>query len=271
MNAVLPIDEDGIDKVYFLQRMEDKLPPADVQEYLWRVRHEVEEIPQVVVSDVNPRDYDKRQTIRVPVLKDCSIVSDPAHLPSEEWKSFVLAEFAEIRQLIRRWQAIRSEESSIEEHAQVPRQSDEAGWMRFFYGRDLDTDTEVKDAPMEIDAECSTDRTEHTGSPPYLRLALQFDQILTRKLLMYQVEWLETIQLTKEHAVWIFALLARLDRPTSADVSAIIRQLLRRCWNLRNEMTGQNDTYLKCINILICITGEYFGQYHDIEDKVFAR
>nr|CCA21951.1 conserved hypothetical protein [Albugo laibachii Nc14] len=264
MNAVLPIDEDGIDQEYFIKRMEDRLPPADVQEYLWRVCFEAEEIPEVVVSDVNPRDYDKRQTTCLPVLKDCCSVSDPTHLPSEQWKSYLLAEFAEVRQLIKRWQAIRSQEINTEERAQVPRQSDEAGWMRFFYGRDLDAQ---EDATMEIDEESSADNTEYNGSPPYLRLALQFDQILTRKLLMYQVEWLETLQLTKEHALWIFALLARLDRPTSADVSAIIRQLLRRCWKLRNELNGEDDTHLKCLNAIICISGEYFGQYSDVEDK----
>jgi survival of motor neuron protein-interacting protein 1 len=95
-------------------------------------------------------------------------------------------------------------------------------------------------------------------------LIIQLDQVITRRLLEYQTEWLESEELSRARAVWIYALLARLDKPVYANVAATIRQLLRRCWELRGKIKDGKDTRLKPLNVIITLTGEFFSQLHEI-------
>ncbi|TMW55935.1 hypothetical protein Poli38472_008583 [Pythium oligandrum] len=270
MAAALPVDEETVDVQAILRRMQQGLPPADVQEYLWRVRIEAEGIPNVVVSDVDPRQYDTKQTANMPAMPDLRHVSNNALLPTDEWKENLLADFAELRQLIARWQELGPPENepSLEDNAvlkralrtAVPRMNDEDGWRTFFFGK----------APVSPNTPASPGAGDDEmngsfGTPPHLRLLLQFDQVLTRRLLTYHTEWLETTEaVSRARAAWIYALLARLDKPVHAEVAAMIRQLLRRCWQLRNDLQDTTDTLLKPLNILISITGDFFGQLEEM-------
>uniref|UniRef100_K3WHS7 Gem-associated protein 2 n=1 Tax=Globisporangium ultimum (strain ATCC 200006 / CBS 805.95 / DAOM BR144) TaxID=431595 RepID=K3WHS7_GLOUD len=279
MAAVLPVDgADSVDIQAIVRRMQQGLPPADVQEYLWRVRIEAEGIPDVVVSDVDPRQFDANQTANMPSLPSFADTSvDAKLLPTDDWKYALLADFAELRQLIARWQELGPPDTEPQDamdlldgdaagkgdtfleptlRTAVPRMSDEDGWKAFFFGK--------PDSAID-------------GTPPHLRLLLQFDQVLTRRLLAYHTDWLEddVVLLSRARAVWIYALLARLDKPVHAGVAATIRQLLRRCWLLRNELSSSyssdsNDDSvwalrLKSLNVLITITGDFFAQLHEPE------
>ena len=52
---------------------------------------------------------------------------------------------------------------------------------------------------------------------PHLRVVLQLDQVSTRRLLGNHVQWAkEDKRVTLSAACWIFALLARVDKPISA-------------------------------------------------------
>lgn len=98
---------------------------------------------------------------------------------------------------------------------------------------------------------------------PDSEVLLQFDQVLTQKLLGYQVDWLENSLVTPQHAKWVYGLLARLEKPLHRDSVAVIRQLYRRCCYLRKMLSIDNadfDTALASLNVLIVITGAYFGQ-----------
>ncbi|KAF1333544.1 Gem-associated protein 2, partial [Globisporangium splendens] len=275
MAAVLPVDgADSVDIQAIVRRMQQGVPPSDVQEYLWRVRIEAEGIPDIVVSDVDPRQFDANQTANMPSLPSFADTSvDAKLLPTDGWKHALLADFAELRQLIVRWQELgppETEPSAMDPidgdgdkgdgfveptlRTAVPRMSDEDGWKAFFFGK--------PDSAID-------------GTPPHLRLLLQFDQVLTRRLLAYHTDWLEEegVLLSRARAVWIYALLARLDKPVHAGVAATIRQLLRRCWLLRNEFSSSDDDddddvwalRLKSLNVLITITGDFFAQLHEHE------
>ncbi|GLD94281.1 hypothetical protein PINS_up002892 [Pythium insidiosum] len=224
MAAALPVDDESVDVEAILQRMKQGIPPADVQEYLWRVRLEAEGIPDVVVAtNVDPRQYDVKQTANMPAIDAFEAVVDPAMEPADEWRQNLLAEFAELRQLIARWQEIGppNVESDATDPSQavplrtnVPRMNDQDGWHTFFFGRTPNDSEPTDSAPLDH------------GTPPHLRLLLQFDQVLTRRLLAYHTNWLEDMSaLSRARAVWIYALLARLDKPAHADVAAMLRQL----------------------------------------------
>jgi hypothetical protein len=105
-----------------------------------------------------------------------------------------------------------------------------------------------------------------TGSekvPPSTSLMLQFDQVLTAKLLAYHVEWLEHLHLTPIRSQWLYSLLARIEKPVHQDSVAMIRQLYRRCSFLRSTLSVNSEIFdqeLAFLNVLITIGGSYFGQ-----------
>ncbi|CAI5701148.1 unnamed protein product [Peronospora effusa] len=259
MSAALHVEGAGASDLQLIRRrMRQGLPPQDVQEYLWRVRIEAEGIPDVVVApDINPRQFDAQQTSNMPKLQSFGLqATDPERVPHDKWEKEVLADFAELRQLLARWEAIGPPKAETLKpgdvpieilRTNVPRMSDEDGWIAFFFGKS---------------------GTETAATPPHLRLLLQFDQVLTRRLLDYHATWLsdEMMSLSRARAVWIYALLARLDKPVHAGVAATIRQILRCCWTLRCDLEAPSDLQLKSLNILIVITGDFFGQLHDLEE-----
>lgn len=72
---------------------------------------------------------------------------------------------------------------------------------------------------------------------PAIPVLLQFDQVLTQKLLKYLIDYLENIPIYSfGTGIWIYALLARIEKPIHRDMVASIRQLYRRCCELRNEL-----------------------------------
>lgn len=281
MAAALPVEGEGsVDVQAIAERMRLGIPPEDVQEYLWRVRIEAEGIPDVVVAaDIDPRRFDAQQTPNMPAIPSFAAVANERVMPTQQWKDELLADFVELRQLIARWEAIgppATEPGSSDEQREtikrtnVPRMSDEDGWQAFFFGK-----------PSGSSPGSSPSLTSMGGTPPHLRLLLQFDQVLTRRLIDYHTAWLEGVErLSRARAVWIYALLARLDKPVHAGVAATIRQLLRRCWQLRSDLDIPSETperqldkdeddrkarelSLKSLNVLITIAGDFFGQLHD--------
>ncbi|PNW79194.1 hypothetical protein CHLRE_09g405650v5 [Chlamydomonas reinhardtii] len=59
---------------------------------------------------------------------------------------------------------------------------------------------------------------------------------------------------------WLFALAAVLERPVPPDVSAALRELVRRCCALRAGLSRSDDPSLPRLNVLLAVAGGYFGQ-----------
>eukprot|EP01120_Amphizonella_sp_Union-15-10_P000874 TRINITY_DN10925_c0_g1_i1.p1 TRINITY_DN10925_c0_g1~~TRINITY_DN10925_c0_g1_i1.p1 ORF type:complete len:119 (-),score=19.77 TRINITY_DN10925_c0_g1_i1:301-657(-) len=71
-------------------------PPTNGLEYLKSVRWEAKQLPNVFVSNINPRDYDEKQTrygIPPPVPKGCLE-------PNKKWKKEFIESFKNLRQRI---------------------------------------------------------------------------------------------------------------------------------------------------------------------------
>lgn len=133
-----------------------------------------------------------------------------------------------------------------------------------------DADSDVDDAPQYHSWDGS-----HSVNPA-LSLILQFDQVLTQKLLAILIDYLDaedevsgaTPSLSPLCGQWLYSLLARVEKPLHRDVVASIRQLYRRCCVLRNQLplkhqdTASEDFQLDlaALNTLISISGYYFGQ-----------
>jgi Survival motor neuron (SMN) interacting protein 1 (SIP1) len=79
---------------------------------------------------------------------------------------------------------------------------------------------------------------------------------------MFNTHWFESSgSLSTSRSRWIYALLARLETPVYQDTVAILRQLYRRCCLLRAGLgKGEVEEQLARLNILIVLTGAFFGQ-----------
>mmetsp|Transcript_12465 Transcript_12465/g.25524 ORF Transcript_12465/g.25524 Transcript_12465/m.25524 type:complete len:480 (+) Transcript_12465:314-1753(+) len=131
------------------------------------------------------------------------------------------------------------------------------------------------------------------GYEPTTSLLLQLDQVLTRALFHHHVhyfcEW--KFPLTRQRVSWVYALLARLEKPWHRDECCAVRRVLRECcsrrWELiipitvtskSTEMLSNDDKQksvgadkdktdykenierLASLNTLIAICGIYFEQ-----------
>lgn len=88
--------------------------------------------------------------------------------------------------------------------------------------------------------------------------------MLVQRLLYLHAQWLSRRPLlTVPHGQWLYGLLARLEKPLHNDTAALVRDIYRRCCALRAALEPEKvsfPTSLAAVNVLISITGCYFGQ-----------
>ncbi|XP_044022504.1 gem-associated protein 2 isoform X4 [Siniperca chuatsi] len=65
---------------------------------------------------------------------------------------------------------------------------------------------------------------------------------------------------------WLYALLACLEKPLLPEAHSSIRQLARRCAQIRSKLESQEDEHLPALNLLICLVARYFEQ-NDLADQ----
>lgn len=118
----------------------------------------------------------------------------------------------------------------------------------------------------------------NTRQLPTTALLLQFDQVLTQRLLDLHAQWLVDYDPTRPlelrglaeaedglelRGQWLYGLLARLEKPLYHQAAAVVRRLFRCCCELRARLSKQSGTFsadLAALNVLISICGSYFGQ-----------
>lgn len=123
-----------------------------------------------------------------------------------------------------------------------------------------------------------------SGYTPTTSLLLQLDQVLTRVLFHHHVHYLceWKFPLSHQRATWIYALLARMNKPWHRDECCAVRRVLRECCSRRYELslpttsstatkndnnnnsTNEEDDkkweQLAMLNTLIAVTGVYYEQ-----------
>ena len=93
------------------------------------------------------------------------------------------------------------------------------------------------------------------GTLPSVRLLLQFDFVMTQRLVAMHVRWLDSCALSHNRALWLYALLARLHKPLHRDTCAVLRQLVKRLLALRDSCEEP-----AALNALLVLAGRYFDQ-----------
>lgn len=137
-------------------------------------------------------------------------------------------------------------------------------------GDEEEDDDEDSVLSMEIDNLDDQQKASWEGEInhlPTIPLLMQFDQVLTQRLLEHLIEYFEEEKIMSERLFqWIYCLLARVEKPIHRDVVASIRQLYRTCCNIRAKLQEDSSDFeknLAGLNLLITLTGYYFGQSED--------
>jgi hypothetical protein len=123
----------------------------------------------------------------------------------------------------------------------IPHVKDTAKWKDIIYGPEAHKKLESAGAPLSgTSAAAATPAPAALGLPqnvlPVLSLLLHLDERTVNALLSQQIRWACKRPVTHLSGAWLYGLLARLEKPLDADVCADIRQLRRRCMELRAEL-----------------------------------
>lgn len=101
---------------------------------------------------------------------------------------------------------------------------------------------------------------EDIVNSPTLSTVLGIEPVARVSMLKKRIKLAEDMtSLSKNDCLWLFALCAAVDTPLNADTSAALRDLLRKCANLRAEKLELDDEVVM-LNVLATIAGKYFGQ-----------
>lgn len=94
----------------------------------------------------------------------------------------------------------------------------------------------------------------------FIKTVLAMDQVCVAAVLQRYIQQFHDMPSpSRAQCLWLFALTARLEKPIHADMGASMRALLRKVCALRAGLQRADDD-LAQYNILIAITGAYFGQ-----------
>lgn len=296
MEQVLPFKKVAYD--YSVTQTGD-VSNMSAEEYISWVRDQAESLPDVTRVDIDLSTFSTNRTNYIPVVDDACLCSEKL-LPSEEWENDCVKDFSDLRLYMtslaeqdmtrerkvvvpqlkdkNAWNkfcfGIEYVDSAISISCAI-KKNDMADDVQLTKKKqeltqvldelsdcDDDDDDGFNEANAINEAISSTLWHGLANVPPSFGLMLQIDHVMTQRVFKYHVEWLESTEnnLTSYRTFWIYALLARIEKPLHKDTVFLIRKLYKICSKLRSVITDEADGSLPDLNLLITITGIYFGQ-----------
>eukprot|EP01029_Cantina_marsupialis_P020430 TRINITY_DN47896_c0_g1_i1.p1 TRINITY_DN47896_c0_g1~~TRINITY_DN47896_c0_g1_i1.p1 ORF type:complete len:307 (+),score=57.82 TRINITY_DN47896_c0_g1_i1:109-1029(+) len=217
-------------------------PPRSAEEYLARVRYQNKRMADVFVSEISDAkreelgDQTSKQTVKKPSpakLATSNIAASP------RWKRHVASSFTDLRQYLFKCASERSKRD-LPTLPHLPRKRATEEWLELCFGKD--------DKP---------------GYPPSTNLISAIDQPFCRTILKLHVDRLETQEYSLEAAAWLYALMARLDKPVPSGTTASLRYLYRILSDKRIELVCCRFFYDMVANK--CNISVFFVQHEDPE------
>jgi survival of motor neuron protein-interacting protein 1 len=217
----------------------------------------------------------------------------PTTIDANEWTKSIILNFENLRGYLERCKA-QGVGGKQTNRIPLPTMKDRASWHIFcvgideasgntdgYYGDeydDRDGDNEIqKHMKQDKKIEQSSLEKEEQQHPwrinlptdgyePKVRLLLQMDQVMIRRVLSHLTHYVHlgwSIR-TGRRAEWIYALLARLEKPVHRDDAAVLFSLLKDLTLARSKIDfnrkGVNRKNLAKLNALIALIGVYFEQ-----------
>ncbi|XP_044022502.1 gem-associated protein 2 isoform X2 [Siniperca chuatsi] len=220
-------------------------PPRNPREYLRQVQLEASLCPEVVVAQIDPKKLKKKQTVNASVA-GCH-AAPVGFSPSLSWQQQQVSNFSDVRQNITKNRKHWSSQT-LDDNVLMPKQTDEEGWKRFCLGETVYLGT----------SSCQTDAKPEP--------ALDYSKSTVLMVLEILISWFEEREFVPQLGCWLYALLACLEKPLLPEAHSSIRQLARRCAQIRSKLESQEDEHLPALNLLICLVARYFEQ-NDLADQ----
>ncbi|XP_045424188.1 gem-associated protein 2 isoform X2 [Lemur catta] len=211
------------------EAFDPSVPPRTPQEYLRRVQIEAAQCPDVVVAQIDPKKLKRKQSVNI-----SSVNKHRSH-----WKS-----------------------QQLDSNVTMPKSEDEEGWKKFCLGERLCAEGAIGPATNESPG---IDYVQ-IGFPPLLSIVSRMNQATVTSVLEYLSNWFGERDFTPELGRWLYALLACLEKPLLPEAHSLIRQLARRCSEVRLLVDSKDDERVPALNLLICLVSRYFDQ-RDLADE----
>jgi survival of motor neuron protein-interacting protein 1 len=208
------------------------------------------------------------------------------HLPKtenvNEWTTLVVSNFERLRGYLERSKT-QGFGGKLSARMPLPTMKDRSSWHVFCVGMDEASgnsgayfaDEYGYDDKRHKDHEKTTEELQSwrsnipvDGYEPSVCLLLQIDQVMIRRVLSHLIYYVNlgwsVTSGTGRRAEWIYALLARLEKPVHRDDAAVLFGLLKNLTLARSKIDfskAEKDTCnLAKLNVLIVLVGVYFEQ-----------
>uniref|UniRef100_A0A2R9CIG3 Gem-associated protein 2 n=1 Tax=Pan paniscus TaxID=9597 RepID=A0A2R9CIG3_PANPA len=227
------------------------VPPRTPQEYLRRVQIEAAQCPDVVVAQIDPKKLKRKQSVNIS-LSGCQPAPE-GYSPTLQWQQQQVAQFSTVRQNVNKHRS-HWKSQQLDSNVTMPKSEDEEGWKKFCLGEKLCADGTVGPATNE--------------SPGIDYVQVRAVATVT-SVLEYLSNWFWRKRLYSRIGSigrWLYALLACLEKPLLPEAHSLIRQLARRCSEVRLLVDSKDDERVPALNLLICLVSRYFDQ-RDLADE----
>jgi len=96
---------------------------------------------------------------------------------------------------------------------------------------------------------------------PTLTMLRNMDAVARAATLRNYIDMIQSLDsLSRNNCLWLFALCVAVDAPLDAETCASLRSLLHKCATILITKSEMDDEVVM-LNILMAISGRYFGQY----------
>ena len=275
------------------------LATMDASEYLAMVSEQANNMPEVFIApdsptNESPKGIKRRRhpnaaidgsaaSLSYLVSSRASLTPPPtkAHLPqNSSWMNKTISNFERLRHYLEHCEA-NGIGSKMTNRLPVPAMKDRSGWHVFCVGEDEACGNvgSYYDDHADDDKDSTENATEKNvadqvpnwresvpngGHPPLIPLVLQMDQVMVRRVLShlshYVMEGYSPV--SSQRSAWIYALLARLERPIHRDDAAVLFGLLKELTRVRAalEVVNKDRADLAVLDTLIVLIAIYFEQ-----------
>ncbi|RIA92639.1 survival motor neuron interacting protein 1-domain-containing protein [Glomus cerebriforme] len=233
-----------------------KRPPATGEEYLRMVRLEANKRPTVVIAKnqiTKSKEVRMAGWVKRGWANQTELDNQNSNSVNEEWEKIFLMKFDLIRQRLEKHIQRTLKSSRNKSSIKLPTRNDEAGWLKFCYGIDESSNL-VKSKELESEGDVNM------MTLPCVSIVSRIDQATTITLLLHHIKWLSDDRITIAQSQWLFALFLRIDKLLTPNQMAILRQLCKKCIQIRQKTDEEDLISLASLDIIIIIVRKYFGQ-----------
>ena len=265
----------------------DSIQSMDAEEYLSRVVRQAKKLPDVFVAidgnDESSSESKGRNHVPIegsaaslsyffsgrtdltPPLSNDVLPKDPA------WMDTTISNFDKLRTYLEtcKTKGIGGKKTN---RTAFPPMKDRSGWHVFCVGKDEASGNSNSYFGDDGNNDENEDKDEEvplwekgvpsTGYQPSVRLILQMDQVLVRRVLSHLIHYIceGWSAFTPQRLAWIYALLSRLEKPIHRDDAAMLFSLLKVLTKTRARTKPNEKENLAKLNVLILLIGVYFEQ-----------